>query len=143
MKVLLINGSPHQNGCTYTALCEAAKALNAEGIETEFFWLGTKPIAGCMGCRQCFSSGQCVFDDCVMSLSQRPQMQMVSSSVLRCISQVQAALLHLSWTEFFTQAAAKGYFTTSLPQQSAPQDVAAPLQLTTSLINILALPRCL
>ena len=65
MKVLLVNGSPHQHGCTYTALCEAAKALNAEGIETEFFWLGTKPIAGCMGCRQCFSSGQCVFDDCV------------------------------------------------------------------------------
>lgn len=34
MKVALVNGSPHKHGCTYTALCEAAKALNDEGIET-------------------------------------------------------------------------------------------------------------
>ena len=45
MQVLLINGSPHEKGCTYTALCGAAKALNEEGIGTDFFWIGKKPIA--------------------------------------------------------------------------------------------------
>ena len=65
MKVLLVNGSPHKNGCTYTALCEVAKTLNEEGIDTEIFWVGTKPIAGCIGCYTCFKSGKCVFDDVV------------------------------------------------------------------------------
>ena len=35
MKVLLVNGGPHKEGCTYTALSEVAKELNKEGIETE------------------------------------------------------------------------------------------------------------
>lgn len=65
MKVLLVNGSPHQHGCTYTALEEIAGVLKAEGIKTEFFWLGTKPLAGCMGCGYCYTNGKCVFDDCV------------------------------------------------------------------------------
>lgn len=47
MKVLLVNGSPHEKGCTYTALEEVAKTLNAEGIETEIFQIGAKPMAGC------------------------------------------------------------------------------------------------
>lgn len=63
MKVLLINGSPHEKGCTYTALCEAAKTLNEEGVETDFFWIGKKPIAGCAGCGACARLGKCVFDD--------------------------------------------------------------------------------
>lgn len=46
MKVLLANGSPHKEGCTYTALCEVADTLNKEGIETEIFWIGNKPIGG-------------------------------------------------------------------------------------------------
>ena len=49
MKVLLINGSPKEKGCTYTALCEVAKALNEENIDTEIFHIGNKPIRGCMG----------------------------------------------------------------------------------------------
>lgn len=53
MRVLLVNGSPNKEGCTYTALCEVASALNAEGIETEFFHIGKKPIAGCLGCQKC------------------------------------------------------------------------------------------
>lgn len=65
MKVLLVNGSPHKNGCTYTALSEAAKALNEENIETEIFWIGNKAISGCMGCKGCVQKGKCVFDDCV------------------------------------------------------------------------------
>ena len=50
MKVLLINGSPHERGCTYTALTEVEKALNENGIETEIFWIGNKPIGGCVAC---------------------------------------------------------------------------------------------
>ena len=46
MKVLLVNGSPHKEGCTYTALCEVANTLKQEGIETEIFWIGNKPIGG-------------------------------------------------------------------------------------------------
>lgn len=63
MKVILVNGSPHQKGCTYTALEEAAKALRTEGIDTEIFQIGTKPIVGCMACGTCQEKGSCVFDD--------------------------------------------------------------------------------
>jgi len=63
MKVMLINGSPHQKGCTYTALDEVSRTLNKEGIETEFFWVGTKPLSGCIACGNCSRTGHCVFDD--------------------------------------------------------------------------------
>lgn len=53
MKVLLINGSPKKAGCTFTALNEVSKSLNEEGIETEIFQVGAKPIAGCIGCGSC------------------------------------------------------------------------------------------
>lgn len=53
MKVLLVNGSPHKEGCTYTALKEVENALNEEGIETEIFWIGIKPISGCIACKTC------------------------------------------------------------------------------------------
>ncbi len=65
MQVLLINGSPHQNGCTYTALHECAQTLNALGIGTELVWIGAKPIAGCIACGQCRTTGACIFDDAV------------------------------------------------------------------------------
>lgn len=52
MKVILVNGSPHAEGCTYTALKEVEKALNADGVETELFQLGTAPISGCIGVRR-------------------------------------------------------------------------------------------
>ena len=63
MKVLLINGSPHKNGCTYTALKEVADTLNSEGIDTEFFHIGNQPIRGCIGCYRCAEKKCCVFDD--------------------------------------------------------------------------------
>lgn len=65
MKVMLVNGSPHEKGCTYTALCEVAKALNAEGVETEIFWIGKQPIGGCWGCGACRKTGKCVQQDAV------------------------------------------------------------------------------
>jgi multimeric flavodoxin WrbA len=63
MKVLLVNGSPNKKGCTYTALCEVEKELNKDGIETEIFHIGKKPIRGCMACAKCLELGKCVFDD--------------------------------------------------------------------------------
>ena len=63
MKVLLINGSPHKEGCTYTALSEVAAQLQKHEIETEIFWIGNQPIRGCIDCRSCWGKGRCVFDD--------------------------------------------------------------------------------
>ena len=71
MKVLLINGSPHAAGCTYTALHEVEKTLQEHGIETELIQLGTKPVAGCIACKQCMKTGRCVFDDAVNQIHQR------------------------------------------------------------------------
>ena len=69
MKVLLVNGAPHEKGCTYTALCEIERNLNAEGIETEIFWLGNKQVRGCIGCGGCAQNGgKCVFDDDVVNV---------------------------------------------------------------------------
>ena len=65
MKVLLVNGSGHEKGCTYTALNEVAKALNANGVETEIFWIGQNSVTGCKGCWACKKVGKCVVDDCV------------------------------------------------------------------------------
>jgi len=42
MKVLLVGGSPHEKGCTYTALTEVARTLNEKDIDTEIFWIGIK-----------------------------------------------------------------------------------------------------
>lgn len=63
MKVLLINGSPHKEGCTYTALSEVAAQLQKHEIETEIFWIGNQLIRGCIDCRSCWGKGRCVFDD--------------------------------------------------------------------------------
>ncbi|MBU3158120.1 flavodoxin family protein [Clostridium estertheticum] len=65
MKVLLVNGSPHAKGCTYTALDEVAGALEKQGIETEIFNIGAKPVSGCLGCSACMKTGQCFMDDSV------------------------------------------------------------------------------
>ena len=63
MKVLLINGSPHEKGCTYTALSEIAGVLNENGIDTEIFQIGSDPIRGCVGCGGCAGKNKCVFQD--------------------------------------------------------------------------------
>ena len=63
MKVILVCGSPHEKGCTYTALQEIAQVLEKENIETEIFQLGTKPISGCIACRACAGIGKCAIND--------------------------------------------------------------------------------
>ena len=65
MKVILVNGSPKEKGCTYTALCEVEKSLRNNGIETEIFWIGDSPLAGCTGCGVCGQLGKCIYDDTV------------------------------------------------------------------------------
>lgn len=68
MKVLLLNGSPNKNGCTYTALQEVAQTLQTEGIRTEVFQMGNQPLSGCIACRKCYGKGRCVFADRVNEL---------------------------------------------------------------------------
>lgn len=72
MKVLLINGSPNQKGCTNRALEEVKTTLNKEGIETELVWIGKQPIVGCIACRTCKKTNRCVFNnDLVNKLIER------------------------------------------------------------------------
>lgn len=63
MKVIMINGSPHENGCTYTALTVIAEELKKQGVESEILWLGKGAVRGCIGCGGCKKLGKCVFDD--------------------------------------------------------------------------------
>lgn len=63
MKVLLVNGSPHEHGCTDRALQEVAGALEAEGVRTETFWIGARPVGGCTACGACGKTGRCAFED--------------------------------------------------------------------------------
>ena len=65
MKVLLVNGSPHKSGCTNRALEEVAKTLEQENVEAEIYWLGAKPVGGCMACFKCIETGKCVIEDSV------------------------------------------------------------------------------
>ena len=64
-KVLLLNGSPHRNGCTAAALEEMIRVFEAEGIETELIQVGGKEIRGCISCNKCVETGKCVFNDLV------------------------------------------------------------------------------
>ena len=65
MKVLLVNGSPRKDGNTFTALSEAARVLQEEGFDTDFFHIGNQPVRGCIACGTCSqtNSGRCVFND--------------------------------------------------------------------------------
>ena len=71
MKVLLINGSPNETGCSRAALDEVAGALEKRGVRAEIFHIGKKPIAGCIACGACSRTGRCAFDDGVNALAAR------------------------------------------------------------------------
>ncbi len=62
-KVLLVNAGPHKAGCTNRALEEVAAALREEGVSTDIFWVGNKPVASCLACRKCDELGHCVIND--------------------------------------------------------------------------------
>jgi multimeric flavodoxin WrbA len=63
MKVLLINGSPHEDGCVFTALTEITKELHQQEIQTQILHIGNKTIRGCQACFACMETGYCVFKD--------------------------------------------------------------------------------
>lgn len=63
MNVLLVNGSPHKNGCTNAALDEVGRALKQESIPVERFWIGNQPLTGCIGCGYCAAHGKCHYED--------------------------------------------------------------------------------
>lgn len=70
MKVILINGSPHKQGCTYTALTEVARGLTEHGVEAQILHMGTQDIPGCKGCFACRKLGKCVVDDAVNEMAE-------------------------------------------------------------------------
>lgn len=71
MKVLLINGSPNEKGCTFTALSEVENTLKKHNIETEMLYLGKRPISGCTACMACRETGKCVIKDLVPEIQER------------------------------------------------------------------------
>ena len=70
-KVLLINGSPNEHGCTDAALREVADTLEKNGVKSEILWLGKKPMQDCIACFNCQETGKCVFGDVVVDIAQR------------------------------------------------------------------------
>lgn len=70
MKVLLVNGSPHKQGCTNAALEEIARELKVCGVDSQIFWIGVKPVAGCIACGGCAKTGRCAFGDVVNELQE-------------------------------------------------------------------------
>ena len=71
MKVVLVNGSPNEKGCTYTALKEMADEFGRQGVETEIVHIGKAAIHGCIGCGYCRKAGRCIFDDAVNALAEK------------------------------------------------------------------------
>lgn len=69
MKVILLNGSPHVDGCTKRALLEVERSLNKEGIDTEIIEVGSKSVHGCIACKKCSTNGKCIFDDVVNEIA--------------------------------------------------------------------------
>jgi len=63
MKVLMLNGSSHPKGCTFTALSEVGRTLEAEGVDYEIVNVGPKPLRDCIACGRCRETGRCIFDD--------------------------------------------------------------------------------
>ncbi|MCD8309568.1 MAG: flavodoxin family protein [Clostridia bacterium] len=72
MSVIMLNGSPHKEGCTYTALTIIAKELKDQGIDSEIIWLGSEPVRGCVGCGSCASTAKCVYNgDNINAIAER------------------------------------------------------------------------
>ena len=80
MKILLLNGSPNANGCTYTALATVAGELERNGIATDIIHVGHKDIRGCLGCGKCRELGRCIFDDMVNEVA--PKLEVADGLVV-------------------------------------------------------------
>lgn len=73
MKVIILNGSPKADGNTATALHEAERVLQEQGITTEWIHVGHRPIHGCLACNKCWDSGSCAFGDIVNDIAEKMQ----------------------------------------------------------------------
>lgn len=71
MKVLLVNGSPHEDGCTARLLAEVGVSLEREGVQAETYWLGNRAVADCIDCGGCSREGRCVLADDVNEFRER------------------------------------------------------------------------
>lgn len=105
MKALLINGSPRERGCTYTALSELARTLEAEGIETELIQAGARTTHGCIACGKCRETGKCVFDDVVNETAPKLAEATRWSSARRCTTPPPPAAPSPLWIGCFTAPA--------------------------------------
>lgn len=65
LKVMLVNGSPHKEGCVHTALSEIADTLKKQEVGADIFWIGNQPLAGCIGCGACIGKRHCFRNDSV------------------------------------------------------------------------------
>lgn len=68
-KILIINRSPRVSGNTSIAICEMAKTVRTEGIETDIIQVGNRDVRGCIACDQCAGTGKWVFNDIVNELA--------------------------------------------------------------------------
>lgn len=80
MKVLIINGSPHPEGCTARALKEVSQLLENHGIETKNLCIGNKDLRGCIGCYTCKKTGKCIFDDLVNEIA--PEFELADGLII-------------------------------------------------------------
>ncbi len=80
MKVLMINGSPHAKGNTYTALHEMEKIFAENSVETEILHIGNQVVRGCIACYSCVKNGKCVFDDIVNEIA--PKLEVCDGLVI-------------------------------------------------------------
>ena len=71
LKILLINGSPNEHGCTDTALQEISNTLKENNVDSKILWLGKQAMQDCISCFKCQETGKCVFDDLVNETAER------------------------------------------------------------------------
>ncbi len=70
MKVLVLNGSPHEDGNTVAMIGAFAKGAESNGHEVTVFDVAKKKIAGCMACEYCHTTGggECIQKDDMQEL---------------------------------------------------------------------------
>ena len=93
MKVLLINGSPHKDGCTNRALNEVMETLEKNGIESELIWIGTDAIHGCIACGGCADTKKCGFDDVATVISEKMAELGVGERVLQQVADTAVGII--------------------------------------------------
>jgi len=103
VKVLLVNGSPHSKGCTYTGLLEIQKTLKEEHVDSEIFQIGNKPISGCIACGACSKLKKCAINGTVNEFLKVERRQMDLYLDRLYITLVQLEQSHRLWTEHSLQ----------------------------------------